>query len=403
MKLFWYEAMTAEGGSERGSGEYADLGELVQALTQRGMHPYRVWSLPGALNTLFFRPLAPGAVAEFCHLVSYQVRAGADLRLALDEASRSAASSRLRMLCARLRRSLDRGDSLADAMKASHAFPPMVLHLAVVGQETGRLGEIFAAAATQFEQMRQLRAALMRALIYPSIVLAVLLASSVFWMLVVIPKMAVLFESMRIALPPATQFVLSATTWLKANGAWLPLPLLAAALGLVFAVQHPALRSVLHAMGWWLPGVRRLERARVYQAFFAHMGTMHAAGLTLSRTLTVLTTHPVNLYFGARISRIGLGAGRGQSLAETLGASRSFERLALSLIRLGETTGTLDVQSQRLGEHYAQRMKQQIETASRLFEPLVLLVLAALLLLIGSTMLGPVYDFAAQASKGLNR
>lgn len=403
MRLFWYEAMTADGGSERGSGEYADLTDLVQALTRRGMHPYRVWSMPGALNALFFRPLSPAAVAEFCHLVSYQVRAGADLRLALEEASRSAGTNRLRMLCARLRRSLDRGDSLADAMQASRAFPPMVLHLVVVGQETGRLGEILAAAATQFEQMRQLRTAMQKALIYPSIVLAVLLASSLFWMLIVIPKMALLFESMRIALPPATLFVLDTTAWLKSNGAWLPLPLLAVLTIVLAMLRHPALRPALHALGWWLPGIKRLERARVYQAFFAHLGTMHAAGLTLSRTLTVLMSHPVNHYFGVRISRLGVGAGRGQSLAETLGSSGAFERFALSLVRLGETTGTLDAQSQRLGEHYAQRMKQQIDTASRLFEPLVLLILAALLLLIGSTMLGPVYEFAARASAGITR
>ena len=50
-------------------------------------------------------------------------------------------------------------------------------------------------------------------------------------------------------------------------------------------------------------------------------------------------------------------------------------RFALSLVRLGESTGTLDQQSLRLSEHYAHRLKQQIETSSRLFEPLMLLIL----------------------------
>jgi len=72
-------------------------------------------------------------------------------------------------------------------------------------------------------------------------------------------------------------------------------------------------------------------------------------------------------------------------------------------VRLGETTGTLDQQSQRLSEHYAQRVKQQIDTGSRLFEPIVLLVLAAFLLLIGFTLLGPVYELAAKASAGILR
>jgi type II secretory pathway component PulF len=131
------------------------------------------------------------------------------------------------------------------------------------------------------------------------------------------------------------------------------------------------------------------------------MGAMQQAGLTLSRTLTVLIQQPLNQFFGGRISGIGLNAARGQTLAEGLGSTRVFERFALSLVRLGERTGTLDEQSLRLSEHYAQKLKQQIETGTRLFEPVLLLVLAAVLLLVGSTMLGPVYDLAARASSGL--
>lgn len=403
MKLFWYRSLTNEGASVTGSGEFADLGELVQTLTQQGQQPYRVWSLPSAVTALFFRPLAPHAVAEFCHMISYQVRAGADLRMALEEASRSASTTRLRMLCARLRRQVERGESLSRAMETTRAFPALVLNLVVVGQETGRLGDILATAATQFEQMRQLRQALHRAMIYPAIVLAVLLASCVFWMVVVIPKMAILFDSMRIQVPPATRFILESTTWLKANGWWLPAALAAFVMLIVAALRLPALKPVLHAMAWWMPVLRRLERARAYHGFFSHLGAMHAAGLTLNRTLTVLVANPVNQYFGGRISRIGLLAGRGQSLAEGLAASGAFERPAIGLVRLGEASGSLDEQSLRLGEHYALRMKQQIETGSRLFEPLLLLVLAGLLLLVGSTVLGPVYEFAARASAGITR
>jgi type IV pilus assembly protein PilC len=147
--------------------------------------------------------------------------------------------------------------------------------------------------------------------------------------------------------------------------------------------------------------VRELERARVYHAFFSHLSAMHGAGLTLSRTLTVLMQQPLNQFFGGRIGRIGAQAARGQSLAEGLGSTRVFERFALSLVRLGENTGTLDEQSMRLSEHYAQKLKQQIETGTRLFEPVLLLVLAAVLLLVGSTMLGPVYDLASRASAGI--
>lgn len=403
MKMFWYRAMTAEGASVRGSGEHADLAELMAVLAAQHLHPYRVWSLPGWFTALLFRPLQPAALTEFCYLLGQHLRAGADLRLALAEASLSASTARLRMLGARLKRAVERGDTLAHALEKSKVFPVMMVNLVVVGEETGRLGDILSNAAAQYEQMRQLRSAIQRSLIYPMIVLVVLLMSTVFWLLVVIPKMTALFSSLNVAVPETTLRVIATTEWLKGNAWWLPMLLVPLVVVLLALARHPALRPVWHTIRWWAPGLKRLERSRVYHTFFSNLGAMHAAGLTLSRTLTVLVEQPVNLHFGQRLRRIVLGTGRGQSLSEGLASSGVMERFALSLIRLGETTGTLDQQSIRLSEHYASRLKLQIETGSRLFEPLMLLILAALLLLIGTTMFGPVYELANRAAAGLNQ
>lgn len=403
MRLFWYRAVTAEGAVLSGSGEHTDIAELVDSLAAQGLQPYRVWSLPLWLSGLLFRPLGVGLVAEFCYLVGQHLRAGADLRLALTEASHSASVARLRMLCTRLRRAVERGDSFAQALQDTQAFPVMLRHLVAVGEETGRLGDILAVAAAQFEQIRQLRSAIWRALLYPALVAVVLLASCVFWLVVVIPRMTTLFDSLNLDLPETTVQVLAGARWMQENGPWLAtlaaLLTLVVALGARLAARTPAWHSLL----WWLPGWKRIERARAYHVFFSHLGAMHGAGLTISRTLGVLLQQPANLHLGRRLARLSQGALRGQSLSDGLAGSGAFERFALSLVRLGESTGTLDQQSQRLSEHYAQRVKQQIDTGSRLFEPVVLLVLAAFLLLIGVTLLGPVYELAAKASAGILR
>lgn len=402
MKMFWYRAMTAEGASVRGSGEHADLSELVAVLAAQGQHPYRVWSLPSGFTSLLVRPLRPAALSEFCYLIGQHLRAGADLRMALAEAALSASTSRLRLLNARIKRGVERGDTLAQALEKGKLFPPMLVSLVVVGEESGRLGDILSNAAAQYEQMRQLRSAIQRSLIYPLIVLAVLLASGLFWLLVVIPKMTSLFSSLNVAVPETTQRVIAVTDWLRGNAWWVALLVVPLLLALFVMARHPSARPLWDMVRWWTPGLKRLERTRVYHAFFSNLGAMHGAGLTMSRTLSVLVAQPVNHHFGQRLRRIVLGTGRGQSLSEGLASSGAMERFALSLVRLGESTGTLDQQSLRLSEHYAHRLKQQIETSSRLFEPLMLLILAGLLLLIGSTMLGPVYELVTRASAGFN-
>ena len=401
MRLFWYQSMTANGALVRGSSEHADESELIDFIVAQGMQPYRVWALPGWLSAVWTRPLALAAVVEFCHLVGQHVRAGADLRHALAEAATGASSARLRTLCVRLKRSLECGDSLGNAMESSRAFPVMLRHLVAVGEETGRIGDVLGNAAAQFEQARVMRSAVLRATIYPAIVLVVLLLSCVFWMLFVVPKMTVLFESLRVELPPATLRVIAVTDWLKRHGAWLPLMLGPLLLLPMVLWRHPVFAPAIHAMAWWTPGFKGMERTRVYQAFFSNLAIMQMAGLTLTRCLTILLQQPVNHYFGSQLARMGASTRRGLALSEGLAQSGVFERFALSKVRLGETTGTLDKQGLRLSEHYAVRLKQQIETGSRLFEPLILLVLAGFLLIIGTTLMGPVYDLASRAASGL--
>ena len=51
MRLFWYRAMTADGASVSGSGENADLADLMATLATQNLQPYRVWSLPGQLGS----------------------------------------------------------------------------------------------------------------------------------------------------------------------------------------------------------------------------------------------------------------------------------------------------------------------------------------------------------------
>ena len=401
MARFRYSAVTANGDFVRGDAEFLNLGELIASLRTRNLTLYKAVELPRWLQALRFGKLAPTLSAEFCYFLSEYMRAGASLRMALQDMAESAPHPRVRSVANAVLLRIERGDALSVAMQATKVFPAMVINLANVGEETGRLDTALAAVARHYEQVVQLRSTLIRSLVYPAIALFLLVCAAVFWVAYVLPKLATLFATLMPQLPPSTRAVLDGSNWLRDNWLLLGLPLLMLLVLMPFALRLSSLRGPADRMKWYLPVFWRIERSRVFYLFFANMGLMYGTGMTLSRTLEVLLTDPGNKLFGRRLSGLSERIRQGSSLNQAMQTSRAFETIATGMIRLGESTGSLGAQSERLGEYYQQKLKVQAELMVRLFEPMVLLVIGALLALVVVTIVIPIYELAQQAAGGV--
>jgi general secretion pathway protein F len=214
----------------------------------------------------------------------------------------------------------------------------------------------------------------------------------------VLPKLAVLFQTLMPTLPANTRAVLNASNWLRANWVWL-----GTIVGVVIALlplllSSRSLQPLTHWARWHLPLLWRLERARTFYLFFSSLGIMYSAGMTLTRALEVLRADASNGYFGRRIDVLTDRMRRGVSMSDSMRTAGRFEPIAIGMVRLGESTGSLGAQSQRLGDFYQVKLSSQVEVVIRLFEPLILLVLGGFLLLLVSTVILPIYDLAESAS-----
>lgn len=401
MARYRYSAVTANGDFVRGDADFLNLGELIASLRSRNLTLYNAVELPRWLQALRFGKLGPALSAEFCYFLAEYMRAGASLRMALQEIAESAPHTRVRGVARAVLLRIERGDALSVAMQVTRVFPAMAINLAKVGEETGRLDTALAAVARHYEQVVQLRGTLVRSLIYPLIALLLLLAAAVFWVVYVLPKLATLFATLMPQLPPNTRAVLDASSWLRDHWLWLAVPLLALLVLLPFALRLRALRGPIDLLKWYFPVFSRMERTRVFYLFFANMGVMYGAGMTLSRTLEVLLSDPGNKLFGRRLAGLTERIRQGSALNQAMLASRAFETIATGMVRLGESTGSLGTQSQRIGEYYQHKLKQQAELMVRLFEPMVLLVIGALLIVVVVTIVIPIYDLASQAVGGM--
>lgn len=395
MSWIIYSAETPSGDIVRRNGRFEDLDSLDQHLMRRGESMVDFFELPDALYRFrqwaFFR-LRPLEVAECCQALSLSIAGGIDLQAALDDMERSASSLGLRQVAIELKGALANGYPLSRALELTTQFPPEVIALARVGEQSGKLDLVLRDAATYIERVSHLKSAALRAIIYPSFTLCVMIAGAMFWLSFVVPRIAEVFKVVKVKLPDLTQNLVAASEWMRVNW-WLMLAiLLALPTAFLLARRMERFRLLTDRIGWHLPIYGRITRASQMAYYFEYMGLMYGAGVAITQALETLTGTVQNRYFRRRVTGMIERLRSGTSLTEALERTRMFDTLTLRMVGVGETTGTLDAQLRRLGQMYSARVSGLIDVLAKVLEPLVLVLMAGMFILFVVGILGPIYE-----------
>jgi type II secretory pathway component PulF len=105
-----------------------------------------VWRLP-----MFGNIIKTIAVGRFCRTLGSMLSQGVSLVKCLDVLTESSPGVLLRKAIADIRTRVEQGDSLSSAMEGCRIFPLTLLRMIQVGEETGKIGELFLDAAQDYE------------------------------------------------------------------------------------------------------------------------------------------------------------------------------------------------------------------------------------------------------------
>src|SRR2546422_9855510 len=228
---FRYRAATPEGHVVEGSVQAPSRRSVLEELPRRHLYPVTVdETTPGPAGRAGRRLGRRAAVALWTRNAATLLGAGVALDRALAFTAEHAAHDGLAEAVRQVRRAVQEGASLADAL-ARHPryFDPLFVAMVSAGQSSGALEIVFDLLSEHLEEGAELRSQVRTALLYPALMaivggigLGVLLGF-------VIPGFAGILADVGGTLPVSTQLLLAASTVLtKGWWAWL---LLAVAAG----------------------------------------------------------------------------------------------------------------------------------------------------------------------------
>ena len=391
MPLYSYRAVTPAGDVSSGELEAANESEIVDRLRDQGLLPMQIAQSIGvaAAGERAARPVraslfAPRRVTHdnvlgLTRELATLLRAGLPLDRALELLITLAPSLPVAVMLQGIRDEVRGGKSLSQALDARReVFSRFYVNIVRAGEAGGALGTVLARMAETMERTKELRESVRSALIYPTILVFVAVASVMVLLVFVVPQFQTTFAQAGKALPIPTQIVIVAGTFLR-NWWWALIP--AAVLAVIWFRRRgrtPAVRRLRDTRMLRVPLVGDLI-AKVEIARFARtLATLLANGVTLLAGLSIVRETMTNTVLAGAldgvIAKLREGKGFGRPLAET----GVYPRLATQMILVGEESGRLEEMLARVADVYDREVQVAIKSFLAVLEPMLILGLAVL-------------------------
>lgn len=332
------------------------------------------------------------------------LNAGIALPAIMDTLTSETRSSRMRRITLEMKRQVEDGTPLWKALSAARLFPPYIISLIRIGEESGRLPANMGVVAIEQEKQRLFRSQLRTALMYPLFVLVmtVVVGTGTAWF--ILPKLAVTFSQLSIDLPPTTKLLIGAGLALQAHGLIIvPSLLLGLALAVYLLFFAPPTRTAGQVLLRRVPGVGRLMREVELARMGFLLGTLFEAGMTATTALSSLARASETKRFRQLYEHMESSVAEGNSLKksfELYPASRAIIPPHLQqLIAAAEQSGKLAETFSHIGASYEAKANLTSKNLSSLIEPFLLVVVWAGVLFVAVSVMLPVYQLTGSLQR----
>ncbi len=415
MGTFSYNAIAAGGATESGTLEAADRNEAIDKLDRQGLHPLELKAVsedkrvkprvPKPENKSVSEEVTrqirePGEIrlgrsqlVLFAEELSDLLEAGLALEPALAVMEQREERTSLKDVSALLRQEVRDGNSFSSALgKVSPSFGDLYRGLVAAGEASGSLGVILRRQAGYLRKMQSLQNQVVTALIYPSFLICAGLGVGLFFVLYLIPKLTVMIESTG----GETPAIVNAIIHIKAlliNYWWLILVVggLLLTTGVRF-IKAPKNRMLVDGWKLNMPLTGKIISASQQVQFLETLSNLVGNGLPLHKALDLTKNATSNAYAARVLEDMIENVGGGMAFSRALKRDAFWPPLLIDMVRVGEETGQLADALDRAAKRFDRELSEKVERISAFIQPVVILIMAAVVGLMAYVMITMIYD-----------
>ena len=299
-----------------------------------------------------------------------------------------------------LRKQVEEGNNLSSAMAAyPQLFDRVFRSLIEAGETAGKLPAMLERLVKLNQKDLQLRSGILGALLYPAILLVVVLTVLCITLTLVVPRFALLFDSLNVPVPPTTQATMLASHALRSY--WWALLIAAAGLGtgLFYYLRTDAGQMALHTLAIRMPVIGKLTQSFVTARIVRLLGVLMDSHLPLLQVLALVKNAAGNRHYQALIERAEDAVGRGEPVSSAFDDESLINPSVYEAFRSGEMSGRIAPSLITIADFMEEENDVIVRSLTKTLEPLILIVLGSLVGLLAVSMFLPLFDLTAMAGE----
>jgi len=285
------------------------------------------------------------------------------------------------------------GSELSDAFAAHGGlFPRLYPSSLKAGERSGELELVIRRFIRYMKLLLDARRRVISALIYPAVLVCLSIAMIIIMAIYVVPKFMGFFAELGTDLPLITQIVLAVSTFASAN--W-PLLLVLLVLGAL------ALRS----WGRTEPGRLAIDRLKLRTPFLGpvlhrfalsefcrSLSTLLAGGIPLVPAFEIAISSVGNAYARNQLEPTVQMVREGKPFYAALEKSEIFLDMSIDMVKVGETTGSLDDMLNSVSEFLDEQVETRMQRLLSLVEPMMLVFMGIIIAILLISIYLPMFS-----------
>lgn len=393
MAAYNYQALAKNGRNSKGVIEADSERQARQLLRERGLIPTQIRLLSRNQQSHQKGKISAQDLALFTRQLATLLAAGIPVEEALQGVSEQTEKDKVRGLIIGVRAKVLEGYSLAQALSEfPAAFPELYRATVGAGEQTGRLDMVLEKLADYTENQQETRQKIQQALIYPSLMIIVSTLIISFLLSFVVPKIIEVFTGSGQSLPQMTKVLITLSHFIKVYGLYIAGGLILLFFAFRRSLRNPKIKLRWHKLLLRLPIVAYLVKTINVARYIHTFAILFAAGVSVLEAMRVSASLVTNLVMRQAFDTAAVRVREGTTINQALKETGFLSPMAIHLIASGEKSGQITAMMERAGSHLDKEVKRLIDTALTLLEPMVILMMGAVVLFIVLATLLPVFS-----------
>jgi type IV pilus assembly protein PilC len=399
MPNFIFRVGTPDGEIVERQIQAMDMTTARDEITRQGLHVFEVKRGSVSLRDLI--PRTSKAMSTERFLLFNQellalVRAGLPIIHSFDIMLERQKNARFRQILTEIRDKVKSGVAISDAFSSyGDLFPPIYATSIRSGERSGDLEGVLRRFLKYQKLIVNLRKRVIGALIYPTVLVSLSIGMIFVMLTVVIPKFSEFYAGFGAELPAFTQFMIGLALLLRTNALLFLGVLVLTFFGVRrwsstrlggmafdrFKLRIPLAGGILHRFG--------------IMQFTQSLGTLLSGGTPMVPALEIASQSVTNQFISSRIAGIVQNVRQGETLWRSLESTTVISDLAVEMIKVGESTGSVVEMLANVSEFYDEEIEARLSRMVALIEPMILVVMGGVIALLLYAFYLPLFELTS--------